>query len=101
LETRIVFRGQWIGPDKARGINIGVQAALKPVQLIGSDEVHLARQHRFVSRIRQVVRKGRDKAVVGIAVVIASGRGCIEPGHEARTRRHADRTGGVSIGEVS
>ena len=100
LEIRIVFRGQRIGPDKTRGVDIGVQTALKPMQLIGPDEVHLARQHSVVPSIRQVMRKCRDKAVVGVPIVIAPGRRGIEPRHETGPRGHADWAGGGGMGEI-
>ena len=45
-------------PAEIGGVDIGGQAFLEPVHLVGADEMHLARQAGLITRAAQVMRIG-------------------------------------------
>ena len=91
---RIVRRPAEIG-----GIDIGRQPLLEPVQLVGSDKVHLAGESRVISRRAQMMRKGRDVRRELRRIVIDACPAWQLPRHEGGTGRRAERTGAVGVGK--
>ncbi len=87
------------GPAEIGGVDVGGQPFLEPVQLVGADEMHLARQRGEVARPAQVVGIGGDvRAELGGVVIDPGARGQL-PRHERGPRRGAQRRGGIGIGE--
>ena len=84
-------------PAKVGGVDIGGQAFLEPVQLIGADEMHLARQAGLIARTPQMVGVG-GHARRELCRVVIDARGRRElPRHERRPPRRAQRAGGIGV----
>ena len=60
-------------PAKIGGVDIGGQAVFEPMQLIGADEMHLARQAGVIPRAAQVVGIGGDITAELGRIVIDAG----------------------------
>ena len=87
-------------PTEIGGVDIGGQAVLEPVQLVGTDEMHLAGQAGVISRPPQMVRIGGDVAAeLGGVVIDAGARGQL-PGHETGPPRRAKRRRGIGVGKA-
>ena len=86
-------------PAEIGGVDVGRQAFLEPVQLIGADEMHLARKGRRIARPAQVVGIGRDVGAEFGGVVIDAGAAGQLAGHEARPPRRAEGGAGIGIGK--
>ena len=63
-------------------------------------EVQLADRDDLVAALAQHVVPARHGAVVGVAVVPVADLEVVLAGGESRARRHADRRGGVGVGET-
>ena len=70
------------------------------MKLVGADEMHFPCEDRLVSSICQIMRKRRNKTVVGVAVVVATGCRGIKAGHKAGSGWYTDWAGRVSVGEI-
>ena len=88
------------GPAEIGGVDVGGQAFLKPVQLVGADEVHLAGQGGVVAGAAQVVGVGRDVRGELGGVVIDPGAARQGARHEGGAGGGAKRRGGVGVGKA-
>ena len=87
------------GPAEIGGVDVGGQAFLKPVHLVGADEMHLAAEAGVITCAAQVVRVGGQiRRKLGGIVVDAGDRRQFAR-HEARAARCTERRGGVAIAE--
>ena len=86
------------GPAEVGRVNVGGQAFLEPVQLVGSDEVHLAAEDCAIPRVPQVMRHRRRSGRKLGGVVERVDRMRQAPGQHRRAGRRAD--GEVAIGAV-
>ena len=86
------------GPPEVGRVDVGGAALLEAVQLIWSDEVHLAAQDGAVAGGAGVVRKRRDRARQVRGVVVSAGRRRQLTGHHAAPRRRAQ--GAVRVRRV-
>ena len=78
-------------PVDVGGVDVGGQPFLEPVQLVGPDEVHLARDRGVVAGGAQRVHDGgRAGAQLG-GVVIDPDAGGVAPGQHRRAGRRAQR----------
>ena len=85
------------GPAEIGRVNVGGQAFLKAVKLVGADKMHLAAKGSLVSGAAQVVGIGRDvRGKLGRIVIDARAGGKL-PGHEAGPRRRAKRRGAIAV----
>jgi hypothetical protein len=84
------------GPAEVGRIDVGGQALLQAVQLVGPDEMHLARQAGLVALEPEVMGEGRDGGAEFRRVVVDAGVRGQQPGHEDRPRRGAQGRGAVS-----
>ena len=82
-------------PLEARRIDVGRQALLEAVELVGPDEVHLAHQGRRVAgRAQAVDHRGHRRGHLG-GVVEHAGARRQQPGQQRRARRRAQGRGAV------
>ena len=85
------------GPAEISGIDISGQTFLEPVQLVGADKMHLARQAGVIARTAQVMRIGRHAGRKFSRVVIDA-RGARQLArHKRRPPRCAQWAGGIGI----
>jgi hypothetical protein len=85
-------------PAEVGRIDVGGQPLLEAVQLVRTDEVHLAGQHRAIARKAQVVREGRHgRGKLGGVVVGLYRRGQL-PGQHGKARRRTERR--IAVGVV-
>mmetsp|Transcript_125600 Transcript_125600/g.401637 ORF Transcript_125600/g.401637 Transcript_125600/m.401637 type:complete len:463 (+) Transcript_125600:976-2364(+) len=75
------------------------QTLLKPVQLVGTNEVHLAAQNRVVALAAQQVCVGRDVTRELCGVVPSPDLSGKLPTHHREARRRAEGRGCVGVGE--
>ncbi|OIQ73123.1 hypothetical protein GALL_452420 [mine drainage metagenome] len=88
------------GPAEIGGVDVGGEAFLEPVHLVGADKVHLARQRGAVTRAAQVVGIGRDVRGELCRVVIDAGARGQLARHEAGAARRTQGRAGVGIGKA-
>ena len=62
------------GPAEIRGVDVRCQAFLETVQLVGANEMHLARETGLVARTAQVMRVGRGRGAELGRIVVDAGR---------------------------
>ena len=86
------------GPAEIAGIHVGGDAILEAVQLVGSDEMHLAGEAGAIAREPQVMREGRDRGGELRRIVPGADPAAQLPGHHGKAARRAQR--GVGIGAV-
>ena len=80
------------GPAEIGRVDIGRQALLEAMQLIGAAEVHLPAQHGAIPRESEVMRKrGQLRREFRRVVVCTDGRGQTS-GHEREARGRTQRT---------
>ena len=87
------------GPAEIGGVDVGGQAFLEAVQLVGAYEMHLARKGGVIARAAQVVGIGGDVGCELGGVVIdprAPGQGAR---HEGGAGRRTEGRGGVAVGK--
>ena len=85
------------GPAEIGGVDVGGQAFLEPVQLIGANEMHLARQAGLIARAAQVVRIGRDGRGEFGGVVIDAGCAGQLARHETGPSGRAKGAGRIGV----
>src|SRR5829696_7011056 len=73
------------------GVDIRGQALLEAVELVGTDEVHLAGEPRVVATVAEVMRHGRQRRAHVGRVVEDPGARRQPPREQARARRSAQR----------
>ena len=84
-------------PAEIRRVDIRGQPLFEPVQLIGTDKMHLARQTGLVAGTAQMVRVGRNgRRELGCIVVDARDAGQLA-GHERCPPRRAKRRSGIGV----
>ena len=84
-------------PGEVGGVDVGGDALVEPVELVGADEVHLAAQHGVVVPVAQMVgqRRHRRRHLDG---VVPHGDGVGVPaGQHRHARRHAQREVAVRV----
>ena len=84
-----------LDPVKIRRIDVGRQPHPEPVQLVRTDEVHLAGQHGIVTRAGQIVGKGRLVGGQQCAVVPCADFRCMPSRHQAGPAGRAEGKRGV------
>ena len=87
-------------PAEIGGVDIGGQPFLEPMQLIGTDEMHLAREASLVSRPAQVMGIGGDIGGKLGSIVINARAGRQKARNETGAAWGAERAGGVAIGKA-
>ena len=93
-----LLRGIPVGsPAEIRGIDIGRQALLEPVQLIGADEMHLAGEAGGVAQRPQAVRHGWHRGRELGGVVVDADPRCQPAAHQGSPRRCAQREVAVGV----
>ena len=86
-------------PAEVAGINVGRDAVLEAVQLVGADKMHLPGKTGSVARKPQVVRERRDGGRKFGGVVVGSDAGISLARHEGEARGPAQRRIAVEIVE--
>ena len=79
------------GPCKIGRINIGGHTVLKPMHLIGSNEMHFARKAGLIAKRCEVMRKGWHRGFEFRRIVIGCNPADQLPRHEGKPRRCAKR----------
>ena len=82
-------------PGEVGGIDVGREALLEAVQLVGPHEVHLPREHRAVAGEPEVVHEGRHRGRELRGVVPGADLGGRPPGQHREPGRRAQRRGAV------
>ena len=88
------------GPAEVGRVDVGGQPLLEAVQLVGADEVHLAREAGRVAGAAKVVGEGGQIGGELGGVVVDPGAARQQPGHEAGAARGAERARGVGVDEA-
>jgi hypothetical protein len=87
-------------PAEICGVNVGGQAFLEPMHLVGADKVHFASEGGLVARAAQVVGVGWDIGREFGGVVVDAGAVGELARHKAGAGGGAERAGGVGVGEA-
>ena len=84
-------------PAEVSGIDVGGEALLQPVQLVGADEMHLAGQRCAVTGQPEIVRPGGNGGGELGGIVIDAGARRQQAVHHRGAGRRAEGTGGVTV----